>query len=401
MKIKKISIYLLASLFSTGLFINSCSDPDPELGVSEEIEAMSLSPEWNTYLVAASSELLDDCIALWAAWNGPNGLSSEEQARIGSDFFTRNADEIGAQGYAGLFSAAGPDNPLGSLKSQQAAIEMIINDGCMAIASEVGEAKIGEPNAKAEAGNREEAVLEVESWYSWNSITDFADNIASIKNSYWGGRGLEAPAAGSISAFVKSRDAALDTEVTGAIDAAYAAIKQGMEAPFREHLTGSDVDDAMDACADLEATLEKILPLLDGTDYNFTDALNAYSYQVVVPTYKAMKDAAWVLYNNAVAYQASPTQDNLGKVCEAWRANRIPWEQSEAFLFGPAEALGLDPSLDSWPLDQTAIWNILKSIQSGATVSQVISAIQDDAVRGFHTIELLLFKDGNDRIVAK
>ncbi len=399
MKIKKISIYLFTALFSVGVITNSCSDPDDEGGFSEEIEAMALSSEWNTYLVAASSELLDDCIALWAAWNGPDGLSADEQARIGSDFFTKHASQIGSQGYAKLFSAAGPNNAFESLKSQQAAIEMIVSDGCMAIAKEVGEAKIGEPNAKARAGKKDEAVLEVESWYSWNSITDFADNIISIKNSYWGGCGLETPAAGSISTFVKSQNAALDAKVAEAIDDTYLAIKQGMTTPFREHMIGDDVDAAMEACANLEETMAKILPLLDGTSYDFTDALNAYSNQVVVPTYKAMKDAAWDMYNKAKAYQESPTQANLDKVCEAWKANRIPWEQSEAFLFGPAEVLSLDPSLDSWPLDQTAIWSILKSIQSGASVTQVINMIQSDQVRGFHTIELLLFKDGNNRAV--
>ena len=41
----------------------------------------------------------------------------------------------------------------------------------------------------------------------------------------------------------------------------------------------------------------------------------------------------------------------------------MPWEQSEAFLFGPVDILGLDPNMDSWPLDQVAIVNILNSRQ--------------------------------------
>lgn len=40
---------------------------------------------------------------------------------------------------------------------------------------------------------------------------------------------------------------------------------------------------------------------------------------------------------------------------------REPWEKSEAFLFGPVDAMGLDPNMDSWPLDQASIIQILNS----------------------------------------
>ncbi len=396
---KKISFYLFITLLSFGIFTSACKDPEDDGGEAKDIEEMALSPEWNTYMLATASELLDDCIALWAAWNGPEGLSDDEKARLGADFFTKNADRIGTQGYAKLFSGAGPNNTHEGLKSQQAAIEMIVSDGCIVIAEEVGEAKIGEPKALADDGRKDEAVLEVESWYSWNSIADFADNIVSIKNSYWGGRDLSAASATGISTFVKSKNPALDTKITKAIDDTHKAIKEGMTDPFRDHLNDAGVDAAMAACAHLSETLAEILPLLDNTDYDFTGALNDYAYKVVVPTYKAMKDAARDMYEKAKAYKENPTQTNLDKVCEAWKMNRIPWEQSEAFLFGPAEVLGLDPSLDSWPLDQDAIWGILKNIKSGATVDQVIKMIQTDEVRGFHTIELLLFKDGSNRKV--
>ena len=38
-----------------------------------------------------------------------------------------------------------------------------------------------------------------------------------------------------------------------------------------------------------------------------------------------------------------------------------PWETSEAFLFGPVADKGLDPNMDSWPLDQDGIVQILTS----------------------------------------
>ena len=46
-------------------------------------------------------------------------------------------------------------------------IEQII-DGCVDIASEVGETKIGDPLDKYNAGKVTEALYAVESWYSWH-----------------------------------------------------------------------------------------------------------------------------------------------------------------------------------------------------------------------------------------
>lgn len=77
------------------------------------------------------------------------------------------------------------------------------------------------------------------------------------------------------------------------------------------------------------------------------------------------------------------------------------WEKSEAFLFGPVDALGLDPNMDSWPLDQDAIVNHLKSgnfndlLWGDGDDDSKVEAAQN--IRGFHTLEFLLFKDGNPR----
>ena len=82
---------------------------------------------------------------------------------------------------------------------------------------------------------------------------------------------------------------------------------------------------------------------------------------------------------------------------------REPWETSEAFLFGPVDEYGLDPNMDSWPLDQDAIVQIMKSQKwtdlewkPGDDAAKVESA---QNVRGFHTLEFLVFKDGKARTV--
>jgi hypothetical protein len=395
---RKFNILLSVAIVSVGFFAG-CKDDDPDDGPSgteQKIEELALTPQWNNYLVAATSELLDDCISLWAAWNGPEGVPEADLERIGADFFTVHTANIGEGGFAEIIRSAGAQGNL--YRSQAAAIRVILEDGCANIANEVGEQKIGGPNGKAKAGDRN-AVLEVESWYSWNSITDYSDNIISVRNSYFGSRDGNASFS-SISAFVKSRDAELDTKVIAAIDRAYAAIFSEMVTPFRNNLIGEPVDEAIAACLELRDIFDDVYKLLENPEYDFTGVLAGYAGQVVVPTYKDMKDAAWKLHNAALAYRAAPTQAGFGKICEAWRENRIPWERSEAFLFGPADLLGLDPSLDSWPLNQTDILSILED-PSLTSVDRIKNAITDTSVRGFHTIELLLFKDGENRAVPE
>ena len=79
----------------------------------------------------------------------------------------------------------------------------------------------------------------------------------------------------------------------------------------------------------------------------------------------------------------------LPAVQHAWRDARIPWEQSEAFLFGPVDTDAHDPFLDTWPLNVTDLEAI---IASDADIDTVDLA---DDVQGFHALEYLLFQDMN------
>ncbi len=79
----------------------------------------------------------------------------------------------------------------------------------------------------------------------------------------------------------------------------------------------------------------------------------------------------------------------LPAVQAAWRNARVPWEQSEAFLFGPVSDNDHDPFLDTWPLNVTDLENIIASSDDIATLN-----LGDD-VQGFHALEYLLFQDKN------
>ena len=165
------------ALMACTVILSACSKNDgndTSKSQADKFEDYSMTTEWINYTVAASSELLDDCIALWASWNGPTGIPDEDWERIGRDFFTKNT-MVGSNGYAEYMRTAEAGNR--AFTSGVDAIRTILVDGMANIANEVGTSKIGTPNALAKQGNTAAAVLQVESWYSWNSIKDYSDNI--------------------------------------------------------------------------------------------------------------------------------------------------------------------------------------------------------------------------------
>mgnify|MGYP000647618823 FL=1 len=182
--------------------------------------------------------------------------------------------------------------------------------------------------------------------------------------------------------------------------------------PFRNNIGDAKVPVAQSACVALGITLTQELKgaiqaaYANGTiTYAEMDSVaNGFVNKVVLPTYKDLKEKNTALCAAVQNFYNNPSDATFEAACDAWLVARTPWEQSEAFLFGPVDILGLDPNMDSWPLDQVAIVNILESgnfddlnWEDGDTEEE-ITASQE--VRGFHTLEFLLFKDGNPRTVA-
>ncbi|MCB0522564.1 MAG: imelysin [Lewinellaceae bacterium] len=126
---------------------------------------------------------------------------------------------------------------------------------------------------------------------------------------------------------------------------------------------------------------------------DYADVLANVGTNVFLKTYEDLKDRAIQLQNATAALEALPNSANLEAARAAWVAARSPWEQSEGFLFGPVDQEGLDPSLDSWPVNVTDLNNVLAS--SNALTVDFLKA-QEGTLKGFHTIEYLLWgTDGN------
>ena len=166
--------------------------------------------------------LKERCFQLQVAWEGEKNPSRVAVVKAaGLPYQTENGLSYGDN----LIGAG--QNSKSTFPSLKDAVAQVLSSdegSCVAICNEVGTAKVANPFS---AGD----IAYVESPYSYNSITDFQDNIRSIRNVWFGSTNGNA-AAGSFNAFFASvGQDATNTAVTGAFNSAIDAIGQ-MPAPF-------------------------------------------------------------------------------------------------------------------------------------------------------------------------
>lgn len=377
------SFISLAAVAGMAMAFGACSssdEPGNEPAKDDkdiEITTKNLS-SWTNYMRQVSSLLATDASSLRDAWT---------------------VSYNGSKAFATQFK----DHSSSEYPSATSAVEEIV-DKCAEIANEVGQAKIGDPYALYAAGRRDEALYAVESWYSWHSRDDYSNNIRSIRNVYYGAYDASTPAPNSLSAAIAAVNPELDTRVRTRIDAAETAIL-GIQQPFRNNIPSSETVTAMEACAELEETLNMQLKpaAIALPEATLEHVVTAIVDDVIVPTYNLLATRNTALRQSVEALCANPSTSTFEAAANAWMTAREPWEKSEAFLFGPVDALGLDPNMDSWPLDQASIVQILNSGNfdnldwSDGDSDEAIEAKQ--GVRGFHTLEFLIFSNGRPRTI--
>ncbi len=133
-------------------------------------------------------------------------------------------------------------------------------------------------------------------------------------------------------------------------------------------------------------------------DADYTDILANTGENVILKTYESLAENADALKAATEALEDDQTQSNLDAAKTAWVNARAPWEESEGFLFGPVDQEGLDPSIDSWPVNVTDLNNVLSS-NSDLTVDFLKQ--QEGTLKGFHTIEFLLWGENGNKQVAE
>ncbi len=124
-----------------------------------------------------------------------------------------------------------------------------------------------------------------------------------------------------------------------------------------------------------------------------TEILTAFSNNVVQATYNDLNTQTNLLYSDVLVFESSLSDNDLISCKQVWRDARSAWEQGEGFLIGPVEFNNIDPQIDTWPVDFTKLDSVLNGYSVYTTT--YIDSLQD-ALKGFHAIEYLLFgKNGN------
>ena len=130
-------------------------------------------------------------------------------------------------------------------------------------------------------------------------------------------------------------------------------------------------------------------------------AMAPYVNNTVIATYCAMADEGMTLLGQCeqILAKVDAGEDYSELMASAgttWRAMRKYWEQSEAFLYGPAAGHTIDPHIDSWPLDFNAMNSLLHNEAQMKQIEEEGGAYVGDklgyALKGFHAAEYMLFE---------
>lgn len=143
-------------------------------------------------------------------------------------------------------------------------------------------------------------------------------------------------------------------------------------------------------------------------DNDIKAAVEQYVPGVVYSTYNDLAKESEELYD-LLADAADKgvnalTQAEVDAICAKFLQARQSWEESEAFLYGAATDFGIDPHIDTWPLDVEALATALSNSEQVAALEgedgiAYASAKLGAELLGFHGIEFILFRDGQNRTV--
>ena len=160
---------------------------------------------------------------------------------------------------------------------------------------------------------------------------------------------------------------------------------------------------ALTACDD-EKKSENSVAL----DNDIKAAVEQYVPDVVYSTYNDLARESEELYD-LLADAAEKGVDALSQaeidaICAKFLQARQSWEESEAFLYGAATDFGIDPHIDTWPLDVEALATALSNAEQVSNLEGedgigYASAKLGAELLGFHGIEFILFRDGQNRTV--
>ena len=141
------------------------------------------------------------------------------------------------------------------------------------------------------------------------------------------------------------------------------------------------------------------------------DITSQYLNSVVYPTYTSLANETSHLYEyldnaKAALRDGTLTQSDIDRICTSFLNARSYWEKTEAFLYGPATTFGIDPHIDTWPLDLNGLAVSLSNKQQiqmlddGDNGISYAGAKLGQELLGFHGIEFIIFRNGSNRTLS-
>lgn len=211
------------------------------------------------YLAAVADDLRNCCLRIEASWADEGSVDRNKLAILD------DAELSYDKNYGKYMKEAGTAGSI--YRSYADAVQEIIV-GAQDIVDEVGNQKIGNPVGSGMAADPDY----IESPYALNSITDFIDNLRSVRNAYCGYTAVTGetenyikPSSHTLSAYVASIDADLNARVVASIDNAIAAIGR-MREPFASTSQDASMHDinfaAVDACNEVADIFDEVIDLI-------------------------------------------------------------------------------------------------------------------------------------------
>ncbi len=130
-----------------------------------------------------------------------------------------------------------------------------------------------------------------------------------------------------------------------------------------------------------------------------SEILTNFSTALPQATYSNLAGKTSTLYDQVLALETGGATDNELEACRTtWKQARESWEQSEAFLFGPVSTDNIDPRIDTWPVNFT---DLDAQLNSDAEFTEEYINDLEDALKGFHPIEYLIFGEDGAKSAAE
>lgn len=161
---------------------------------------------------------------------------------------------------------------------------------------------------------------------------------------------------------------------------------------------------ALTACSDDDPKGENG-SIVDAQEELLRPIVEDYVNCTVVPTYRGLADAAMKLSETCREMSDGGvdalTPEIISRAGQQWIEARRYWELSEAWLYGAAGDYNIDPHIDTWPLDKTAMESMLNNPGQMAQMSdpdkagEYVGSSLGQGLLGFHALEYMLFEPAN------